>query len=231
MELFDSSKISRLLESLSDDIISKEWFVRDIETIANLDVDWNERQSLMNKYLVKVSDSHADVAHTIGSDVLVGAGVDAGDVVNRSSTRLATSKTGWIMGSPGKLNERAAETVVQLVWAGYREVIDGTLLKNPNRDALDKALDYEVDYERVIDDLLDDIFPVVQDSGVRWARVPDIGACNFCMMLATRGAVYLSRESAAGKGGYHSHCRCLPVPSTEYVISERAANFNWKEYF
>lgn len=47
----------------------------------------------------------------------------------------------------------------------------------------------------------------------RYARVPS-GAttCMFCAMLASRGAVYLSEESAgAGAHDYHDHCDCTAV--------------------
>lgn len=47
----------------------------------------------------------------------------------------------------------------------------------------------------------------------RYARVPS-GAetCMFCAMLASRGAVYLSQESAgAGARDFHDHCDCTAV--------------------
>lgn len=77
---------------------------------------------------------------------------------------------------------------------------------------------------------------------VGYARVPRLGCCAFCGMLASRGAVYRSASSAgsvqgrgvdasetAGKAGgqgrglkargaaeigsgYHAHCRCVVVP-------------------
>jgi hypothetical protein len=43
-----------------------------------------------------------------------------------------------------------------------------------------------------------------------WARVPEPGACSFCLMLATRGAVYRSEQSAEFKT--HDHCRCHVEP-------------------
>jgi hypothetical protein len=45
----------------------------------------------------------------------------------------------------------------------------------------------------------------------RYARVPT-GAktCAFCLALASRGAVYLSKTSAAH--GYHGDCDCVPTP-------------------
>lgn len=42
-----------------------------------------------------------------------------------------------------------------------------------------------------------------------WARVPEPGACYFCALLATRGAVY-TEQSADFKT--HDHCRCQPEP-------------------
>lgn len=49
-------------------------------------------------------------------------------------------------------------------------------------------------------------------AGVRWARVPT-GAktCGFCLMLASRGAVYRSEDTADG-GRYHGDCDCVATP-------------------
>lgn len=52
-------------------------------------------------------------------------------------------------------------------------------------------------------------------EGVRWARVPT-GAktCSFCLMVASRDAVYVSERAATrgrGGGAYHGHCDCQAV--------------------
>lgn len=49
----------------------------------------------------------------------------------------------------------------------------------------------------------------------RWARIPrGTKTCAFCMMLASRGYVYRSEESAGGLGNYyHPHDECIVVPS------------------
>lgn len=50
-------------------------------------------------------------------------------------------------------------------------------------------------------------------EGVRWARVPT-GAktCSFCLITASRDALYLSKRSAGGGGNkYHGACDCQPV--------------------
>lgn len=43
-----------------------------------------------------------------------------------------------------------------------------------------------------------------------WARIPEPGACSFCLMLATRGAVYRSEATADFKS--HDNCRCHVEP-------------------
>ena len=53
-----------------------------------------------------------------------------------------------------------------------------------------------------------------EKRGVRYARVPTGGVtCAFCMMLASRGAVYGSRDTAGEMGQYHKHCDCKIVPN------------------
>lgn len=48
---------------------------------------------------------------------------------------------------------------------------------------------------------------------VRFARVPSgIETCDFCIMLASRGFVYRSKQSAGGDGHYHPNCDCRIVP-------------------
>lgn len=46
-----------------------------------------------------------------------------------------------------------------------------------------------------------------------WARIPGGGdTCNFCIMVASQGAVYASEESAGGMNDYHDRCECVPTP-------------------
>lgn len=49
--------------------------------------------------------------------------------------------------------------------------------------------------------------------GVKFARVTSgRNTCAFCLMLASRGAVYHTRESAGELGRFHRHCSCKIVP-------------------
>jgi hypothetical protein len=69
------------------------------------------------------------------------------------------------------------------------------LVKQPGRDSI--ALACALDPEKP-----------------RWARVPVGKTCAFCLMLASRGAVYESKAAARGKRGkYHGDCDCTPTPT------------------
>jgi hypothetical protein len=46
---------------------------------------------------------------------------------------------------------------------------------------------------------------------LRYARVPQGPTCGFCTMLASRGFVYASKESAGELGQFHDGCNCLIV--------------------
>ena len=52
----------------------------------------------------------------------------------------------------------------------------------------------------------------------RFARVPQgEKTCDFCLMLASRGPVYLTEESAGAFTKYHAHCDCKVVPFWDTV--------------
>ena len=55
-----------------------------------------------------------------------------------------------------------------------------------------------------------------KDRGVRFARVPTgFETCTFCIMLASRGAIYHTRKSAGEFKHFHRHCDCKVVPGFE----------------
>lgn len=57
------------------------------------------------------------------------------------------------------------------------------------------------------------VYQATRKAGTRYARVPEPHACTFCLLLASRGAVY-SRDTVllteAGKK-YHDNCKCLGI--------------------
>lgn len=57
------------------------------------------------------------------------------------------------------------------------------------------------------------VWQATVEAGTHYARVPEPRACNFCLILASRGAVY-SRETVTSRDGihaYHDNCRCLGI--------------------
>lgn len=55
----------------------------------------------------------------------------------------------------------------------------------------------------------------LQKAGLGWARIPTTGACPFCLLMASRGPVYRTQQTAQGRTGhYHPWDRCttLAVP-------------------
>lgn len=53
----------------------------------------------------------------------------------------------------------------------------------------------------------------------RWARRPDSDPCKFCNMLASRGAVYLSAETAGQFNDWHDDCNCQPEMTFDGEVS------------
>lgn len=50
---------------------------------------------------------------------------------------------------------------------------------------------------------------------MRYARIPMGPTCGFCTMLASRGFVYLTKESAGEYSEFHDHCNCLVMAGVE----------------
>lgn len=63
----------------------------------------------------------------------------------------------------------------------------------------------------------DTIARTAERNNMRWARVPSGGkTCSFCLILASRDAVYLTEQTATSRETdgetYHGNCRCVAVP-------------------
>lgn len=60
-------------------------------------------------------------------------------------------------------------------------------------------------------------------DGTLYARIPSPGSCSFCLLLASRGAVY-SRENVLSSKKmkvYHDNCRCLAVEAPGSSAEDR----------
>lgn len=95
--------------------------------------------------------------------------------------------------------------------AGVRWATKDLYSAKPDVDAA-RTLTEGVAQQAVLDVGRQTIVDAVQaDKQARgWARTVEPGACYWCLMLATRGAVYKSEQTADFRS--HGHCRCAPEP-------------------
>lgn len=65
-------------------------------------------------------------------------------------------------------------------------------------------------------------------SRPRFARVPSGGeTCRFCIMLASRGPVYVSQDSAGATDHFHTNCDCRIVPFWDAVsMGKRSSRYS-----
>lgn len=58
----------------------------------------------------------------------------------------------------------------------------------------------------------DTVMQAAHKDNAAYARVPEPGACKFCLMLASRGFVY-SKDTAGDSKKFHGKCRCNILPT------------------
>lgn len=164
---------------------------------AQLDpMDRLTTRDVLIEFLTDIIHGYGDAAAVIASDFFEMVRADVTDDVftpklsdPTPSDQIAAS-TRWAL-SGLFVPDNAVDLLAVL---GNLEKVADRLTKLPARETFAAALD------------ADPLNP-------RYARVPS-GAetCVFCAMLASRGAVYLSEESAgAGAHDYHDHCDCTAV--------------------
>lgn len=57
----------------------------------------------------------------------------------------------------------------------------------------------------------DTVMQAAHKENAAYARVPEPGACKFCLMLASRGFVY-SKSTSGDSKKFHGKCRCNAMP-------------------
>ena len=107
-------------------------------------------------------------------------------------------------------SEAAARTSRQVGWA------TAPLFEGDSLGALDRL-------SGVVDaaSLQDGRNTLMRNSGMdpakpRYARIPVGKTCAWCLMLASRGAVYRSAATAGAAQEYHKRCDCEPHPSWDH---------------
>jgi hypothetical protein len=57
----------------------------------------------------------------------------------------------------------------------------------------------------------DTVMQAAHKDNAAYARIPERGACEFCLMLASRGFVY-SKDTVGDSKKFHGKCRCNAMP-------------------
>lgn len=209
------------LASLLPDLVAQVWPLLDVHDIrGSLPRIAAAVQAIVARY--GAASSAAALQHYLSQRRAAG-------VPGRPVTRLAPPPAPAVV-------ERAVSDAVATLY--------GTVTPESEQAAL-KALDAEVE-KLVLDQSRQTVIDAVQsDRQARaWARVPNADACAFCLMLATRGAVYSSARAAGqrdattkwadAKGyinSFHPNCRCHVEPvfgAYEPTARTRDAQALWK---
>jgi hypothetical protein len=83
------------------------------------------------------------------------------------------------------------------LWAGQAETLTSFLALMTNEYALQPGRDT--------------VMQAAHKDNAAYARVPEPGACKFCLMLASRGFVY-SKDTVGDSKKFHGKCRCNAMP-------------------
>lgn len=83
------------------------------------------------------------------------------------------------------------------LWAGQADILTAFLGLMSNEYALQPGRDT--------------VMQAAHAENAAYARVPEPGACKFCLMLASRGFVY-SKSTVGDAKKFHGKCRCNAMP-------------------
>lgn len=149
---------------------------------------------ILQEALPELIDVYGDVAATAAADYYEAVrGLSAGRLSSyqpllapNPPVAQVQASTRWAVSG---LFKAADEVDPEAVLANVQKVTD-RLTKAPARDTLAEAVRLDPD-------------------SPRFARIPrGASTCRFCTVMASRGAVYLSEETAGGLTDFHDLCDC-----------------------
>lgn len=147
----------------------------------------------LEMFLPELIRAYGDIGASVAADFY--AELRAGSVGGRFSPRLAspvpleqaTISTKWAVGPlfGGTGTEAALSNLLDVTDRLIKQQGRNTIWYNAGRDP----------------------------AGAKYARVPSgTETCTYCLMLASRGAVYSSEKAADGLHKFHGGCDCAIVP-------------------
>lgn len=159
-------------------------------------IDYSAPADVVRTELVALMDAYCGAAADLGARISSEFYGGLREMVTggQSTTSLGT-------GRDPKATERAVRAFMSKLLEGDEEGFEDLLMERVELEAK-RAAAYNT------------IENVRQDPDEpRFARVPQgEKTCDFCLMLASRGPVYLTEESAGAFTKYHAHCDCKVVP-------------------
>ena len=160
----------------------------------------------MVDYSRDVADVRNDVIAIMGAycDAAATTGARLSAEFYRGMRELQTGKDTILSLQSGRRpqeTEKAVKAFINTLLEGDEEAFEA-LLEERLELEYKKAIAYNT-----IDNVRND------PEQPRFARVPTgEKTCDFCIMLASRGPVYLTEESAGAFTKFHAHCDCKVVP-------------------
>lgn len=181
--------------------------LRALERLALVDLqDWWEAANRYKRNPKDVISFLEDPFHTLVARYGEQAAVSAVDFLILS--RSLDDELRWLP-TPSMAEVAAFEQARKsLSWAINTSVKEGRLHDQLARKKLEGVLN-----RLVLQPGRDTVFETTRRDGTGYARIPEPGACPFCLMLASRGAVYTKDTVLQAKSlhKYHDHCRCLGI--------------------
>lgn len=170
-------------------------------------VDYDQPIEDLRRELIRIMEDYCSAASSVGARV----SADFYDELKRRVTGHGASMLSF-------QDMRDPASTRKAVIALLRELEDGEL---DSIEALEAELLNQVEVEAKRGAAWNTIDNVRSDNeDVMYARVPQgETTCDFCIMLASRGPVYYSEESAGAFAKFHPHCDCKVVPFFNTSVS------------
>ena len=192
------------------------------QNYPQIPLEWNrhsrELQALSRKslpYLLREISKHPDMSEEqfiiLYKDTVDRFGAQAANSAMRALelSRISAGAMGTLPRPESAWEEIPRDQIERTVTWGLRKLDTWDAL------ALAQFLGKSGSFERnILRQARKTVFYNTQRSGTRYARIPGPYACPFCLMLASRGAAYLTAESATSKANgerFHDGCHCIAI--------------------
>lgn len=177
---------------------------RELMNPAKVDASWPAVHAALKPVVREAREQSAVLARSTYMDARREAGVDDGDFTPEDPLPLLVHRLERALDVTGPVEFKkaiaAGKTPQQAMDAAAARLVGSTqyLALEGGRQVMQRSIKTD-------------------DQATGWARVTDADPCAWCAMLASRGPVYKSAQTAGDprQGGdrYHDHCGCQAWPA------------------